>query len=204
MNKYNYIAKTSELLIIPKADEPVKGAKRWELTYGIFIRQKRVPKEEIGYVRFDAPPVLGAVTMYLFIQEEYRNRGFGTEVLKEMLQWCFYQRKVYEVEIRIPIEDDAFLHMIQKTPFVYRGREQGFEYYSAVKQKTAWLGLYLLIGILVGGMLGIVLGNVYIGFVIGVIAGVLAGGILDAGELKRREAILGRKDRKITFGREMK
>ena len=202
MNKDTYIIKTSELYVIPDSESAPEGASRWEKTYNIFLREKKKIKDNIGYMKFEGAPVLGAVTLNLFIGEKFRNRGYGRELLKDMLEWCFCQRDVYEVKIDIPTDSDAALHLVQKTPFVFRGKEKGTEHYSAIKQKTSWLGLYILIGVIVGSLLGILLSNFFVGIPSGIIAGLLAGGIMDSGENKRREEIMGRKERKVTFGKE--
>lgn len=202
MKSDTYIIKTSELYVIPDSENAPEGATRWEKTYNIFLREKKKIKDNVGYMKFEGAPDMGAVTLYLFIKEEFRNRGYGRELLKDMLEWCFCQRNVYEVKMDIPTDSDAAMHLVQKTPFVFRSEDKEVEHYSAIKQKTSWLGLYLLVGIIVGCLMGILLGNFFVGIPSGLIAGLLAGGIMDAGENRRREEVMGRKERKVTFGKE--
>ena len=62
-----------------------------------------------------------------------------------------------------------------------------------MKQKTAWTGVYLIIGIVAGLVLGFVFNNGWAGLGVGVFVAVILGGSMDFKERKYRESVTGKK-----------
>ena len=153
---------------------------------------------EAGLIRFEGAPELGKVVISFSVIERYRDRGYASRALKMMRDHLFWRGDIYEIEALVTLENDPAIHALTNAGFVYRSVENNdgvkTETYSITKPKSAWSGLYLLIGLIVGLTLGILMANLVIGLIMGVVAGLVTGAILDSRNQKKREDITGRKE----------
>lgn len=183
--KDNFCLKSDTLMITPSNREDL-----WESEWNIAFRKD--DKEQIGTATFAGEKLLGTVPLNVELMPKYRNRGLGTEIIRMMVNWAFLHKNIFEVVSKVEHENDKGVNALQKAGFVYRGIGEGkVETYSIVKAKTAWTGVYLVVGIFVGLLLGIVLNSLWLGFVIGIVASLCIGGIMDNSAAKYRESVTG-------------
>ncbi len=185
MSKKSFYLKSEILTITPSNEEDL-----WESDWIIAFRKGE--KEQIGTASFAGEKLLGAIPLKVELAQKYRNRGLGTEVIKMMVNWAFLHKNIYEVVSRVEHENDKGVNALQKAGFVFRGKEGNVETYSIVKEKTAWTGIYVAVGIIMGLILGLVFNNAWLGFAIGFISCLCMGKILDYNALKYRESVTGK------------
>ncbi|MBP5223117.1 MAG: GNAT family N-acetyltransferase [Lachnospiraceae bacterium] len=186
MAKSVYLQKSDKITIQPTDEQHL-----WDSDWVIALRDDGTA---IGTISFEGEKALGTVPLNIVLEERYRNRGFGTEAIRMMVDWAFLHKNVYEVTAVSEHENDKFVHALEKAGFVFRDGDRHIENYSIKKQKTAWTGLYLGIGIVLGLILGFVLNNFYAGMVVGVAVSTLIGAALDISAAKDREKVTGRKE----------
>lgn len=174
--------KTTNLFIIPTEEKD-----RWGTDYEVYLRNKKTPKELIGKMNFTGAPVHGRLEIKFEINREYKDHGYATEALKEITDWAFMQRGVYEIIAYVDHENDAALAVLTKAQYIYRSIEGKTETYSIVKPKSTWLGLYVCIGFFIGPAIGIVIQNPLLGTIIGMIACVTAGLVMDSKDKSERK-----------------
>lgn len=182
-----FTIKTKEMII-----EPVDEGNIWEGDWTITLREDK--PVQIGTASFAGDKLLGAVPICVTLSEQYRNRDYGTEVYKLMVEFAFGFKNIYEVTAVTDSDNDKCVHALEKAGFVRRKKEGKTETYSVIKPNSTWMGLYLYIGIIAGLVLGIVVGTLWVGMVIGVVLGVMIGAVMDTGAKKEREKVTGRKD----------
>ena len=185
MSKKSFYLKSEIITITPSNEEDL-----WESDWIIAFRKGE--KEQIGTASFAGEKLLGAIPLKVELAQKYRNRGLGTEVIKMMVNWAFLHKNIYEVVSRVEHENDKGVNALQKAGFVFRGKEGNVETYSIVKEKTAWTGIYVAVGIIMGLILGLVFNNAWLGFAIGFISCLCMGKILDYNALKYRESVTGK------------
>lgn len=185
MNKKSFYLKSEIITITPSNEEDL-----WESDWIIAFRKGE--KEQIGTASFAGEKLLGAIPLKVELAQKYRNRGLGTEVIKMMVNWAFLHKNIYEVVSRVEHENDKGVNALQKAGFVFRGKDGNVETYSIVKEKTAWTGIYVAVGIIMGLILGLVFNNAWLGFAIGFISCLCMGKILDYNALKYRESVTGK------------
>lgn len=188
MKKSNFCLKTDTMTITPSNMEDL-----WESDWIIAFRKG--DKEQLGTATFAGEKHLGTIPLYVELLPEYRNRGLGTEIIRMLVNWAFLHKNIFEVVSRAEHENDKGVNALQKAGFVYRGSEGTLETYSVIKGKTAWTGVYVIVGILNGMLLGVVFNNLWLGFVIGIIVSLCIGEIMDNNALKYRESVTGKNER---------
>lgn len=188
MKKSSFCLKTDTLTITPSNEDDL-----WESDWIIAFRKGE--KEQLGTATFAGEKRLGAVPLYVELLPEYRNRGLGTEIIRMLVNWAFLHRNVFEVVSSAEHENDKGVNALQKAGFVYRGSEGAVEKYSIIKEKTAWTGVYVIVGVLNGMLLGVVLNNLWMGFILGIVISLCIGEIMDNKALKYRESITGKSER---------
>jgi len=186
--KSRYTIKTKEFLI-----EPVDTENIWEGLWNITLLTEEKPVM-IGTATFAGEKLLGAIPVRVDLIEGYRNKKYGTEVFKLLVDFAFGFGNIYEVKAETEFENDKCRYALEKAGFVHRSLEHGIESFSITKPKSTWLGLYLYIGIIVGLVLGIVVGSTWVGLVIGIVIGFAFGTVMDTAAKKERERITGRQE----------
>lgn len=182
-----YAIKTKEMII-----EPVDDTGIWDCDWTITLR-KDTPVQ-IGTATFRGEKALGAIPVQVFLDEEYRNRDYGTEIYKLLVDFAFGFRNIYEVKGTTDRENYKCVYALEKAGFVLREKNKNIETYSIKKPKTVWMGLYVFIGIICGLMLGVVLGSSWAGLAIGLVFGLLIGGAMDAAANKERARVTGQNE----------
>lgn len=188
MKKSSFCLKNDTVMITPSNMEDL-----WESDWIIAFRKGE--KEQLGTATFAGEKRLGTVPLYVELLPEYRNRGLGTEIIRMLVNWAFLHRNIFEVVSSAEHENDKGVNALQKVGFVYRGSEGAVENYSIIKEKTAWTGVYAIVGILNGMLLGVVLNNLWLGFILGVVVSLCIGEIMDNKALKYRESVTGKSER---------
>lgn len=163
----------------------------WNADWEIFLNKEDV---KIGKLNFAGEKALGTVPLYMELEKQYRNKGYGTEAAIMIVDWLFHFPNVYEVSCEVDRENDKGVKALRKAGFVNRDGEGGgrMVHYSITKQKTSWTGLYLFLGIAIGLVLGIILQHAIAGMIAGVVIGVSIGLSLDVKANKAREKITGK------------
>lgn len=188
MKKNDFCLKSETITITPSNRDDL-----WESDWIIAFRKG--DKEQIGKVSFAGEKRLGSVPLNVELMPEYRNRGLGTEIIRMMVNWAFLHKNVFEVVSRVEHENDKGVNALRKAGFVFRGNEGKVETYSIIKEKTAWIGVYAVVGIVAGMILGIVINSVWLGFAVGFAASLCMGAIMDTNALKYRESVTGKNER---------
>ncbi len=189
-----YMIKSPYICITPSVDSD-----RWESDWIILHRKEK--NKPIGRVTFAGEKIMGSIPINLELDEPYRNKGYGTEVLKLMVEWAMSYRNIYEVVAVTEHENDKCICALEKAGFVFREEQGGIETYSITKPKTTWAGLYMLIGIIIGMIIGIVFENFGVGMAVGILAAVSIGVPMDMKEVKDREQVTGTKEQKAGTGK---
>lgn len=190
MMKNDFCLKSDTVTITPSDMENL-----WESDWIIAFRKGE--KEQLGTATFAGEKLLGTVPLNVELMPRYRNRGLGTEIIRMMVNWAFLHKNIFEVVSKVEHENDKGVNALQKAGFVFRGNEGKVETYSIIKRKTAWTGVYAVVGIFVGLILGIVINSVWLGFVIGLIASLSVGAIMDNNALKYRESVTGKSEHSV-------
>lgn len=188
MKKNDFCLKSETITITPSNRDDL-----WESDWIIAFRKG--DKEQIGKVSFAGEKRLGSVPLNVELMPKYRNRGLGTEIIRMMVNWAFLHKNVFEVVSRVEHENDKGVNALRKAGFVFRGNEGKVETYSIIKEKTAWIGIYAVVGIVAGMILGIVINSVWLGFAVGFAASLCMGAIMDTNALKYRESVTGKNER---------
>lgn len=187
MAKSKYTMTSGNLRLVPTDDDDI-----WESDWLVYLLQ---PEEiQIGVLSMEGEKANGTVPIRIEIPDKfYRNKGYGTAALKMMREWIFCHVDIYEIKATVDAENDACIHALEKAGFVQRYADKNTEVYSITKPKTAWLGLYLVIGIIAGAFLGVILEFPWAGLGIGLFFGITIGSYMDAQERKTRVKYTGKK-----------
>lgn len=169
---------------------------QWYTYWEILLRDRKKIVRNVGFAYFNGPAVRGEVELSLFIEPRDRDKGFGTEAIKALVEWVFLQKDIYEITTWVDFEKDAYVKVLYKAGYVFRHRDKEIkkERYSIIAPKSSWGGLYLIIGIVAGMMVGAFFGNFAIGVAAGVIVGILIGVILDNKIAEHRAEVTGKKN----------
>ncbi|MBP5282234.1 MAG: GNAT family N-acetyltransferase [Lachnospiraceae bacterium] len=182
---HKHVVKTPKVTIIATDDNDI-----WNADWNIYKTDNE--EEKIGVISFAGEKVLGTIPIHLEIEEQYRNQGYGSDVVAAMSSWLFHFKNIYEIKAETDRENDKAVKVLKKNGFVFRDGEGRTEYYSRTKPKTAWTGLYLFLGIFLGFILGIVFSHIVTGMIIGIVIGVSIGLSLDSKANKEREKVTGK------------
>ncbi|MCR4762658.1 MAG: GNAT family N-acetyltransferase [Lachnospiraceae bacterium] len=176
-NSLRFPLVSDHLLFRPEKEEDL-----WNGSW--IVQQRDGTRDTIGSMRIGGSKVPGEVIICVDLAPEYRNRGYGAEIFYFMAKFVFRFRDLREICAVCEHENDRCVHALEKAGYVFREHKDGRDYYSMKRQKSAWAGLYLSVGITAGFVLGIVLSNPWVGTVAGVVTGAFVGLILDSMEKK--------------------
>lgn len=189
------MAKKSRYSIVTKSMviDPVDESNIWEGDWTITVFDDMKKPIQIGTATFAGNKEYGTVPVSITLDEEYRNKKYGTEAFKLLVDFAFGFRNIYEVQAVTERENDKCRYALEKAGFVYRSKEGAMETLSVKKPKSTWMGLYVYIGLLCGLVIGIVISSNWVGLVIGLVIGLFVGGIMDSAAKKEREKVVGHK-----------
>lgn len=177
--------KSPRITIAPSNEQDLWNSD-WE------IRLTKEPDKKIGTASFIGEKEMGTIPLTVDIEKEYRDQGYESEAITMMVNWAFHFGNIYEVRSQADREDDFRVRALKKSGFVFRSNEGRQEFYSIVKAKTAWTGLYLFIGIFLGLIFGLVFSHLLVGLIVGVVIGVSIGLSMDLAANKEREKVTGK------------
>jgi len=183
-----YTIITKNMVIEPDDKENV-----WEGDWTISIFDEMKKQIPIGKASFAGVKEYGTIPVRVELDEEYRNRKYGTEAFKLLVDFAFGFKNIYEVKAETDYENDKCRYALEKAGFVHRSKEGHIETLSIIKPRTTWLGLYLYIGVVCGLVIGIVVANSWVGLAIGIVIGLFLGSIMDTAAKKEREKVVGHK-----------
>ncbi|MCR5092878.1 MAG: GNAT family N-acetyltransferase [Lachnospiraceae bacterium] len=172
MGKLKFPLVTDHLLIRPTDEKRI-----WTEEWTISLKDR--PEEPIGTLTFAGERVAGEMPIRVELKPEYRDQDYGSEVFYFMSRFVFRFRDLREITAVCEHENDLCVHALDKAGYVFREHNDGRDYYSMKKSKTAWTGLYVFIGFIAGLAMGVVFSNLWVGLLTGVIAGTIFGYVLD-------------------------
>ena len=143
----------------------------------------------IGDLGFKGAPKKGTVELGYGVRKEYEGKGYTTEAVGAMIDWAFSQDGVYAIEAEAG--NAASAHILEKRGFQKVGDGEEGPRYRREKPKSAWMTVYMCLGLSIGMSLGSISDNMTIGMCIGMCAGMGIGLLLDDQEKKRRAQVTG-------------
>lgn len=176
-----YLLKAREFTISPTNESDI-----WESKWNIVHKES---EKIIGWVSFEGHKEAGTIPFSIWLEEGYRDRDYGKQAIRMMVDFAFLHSNIYEVKTECEHENDAYIVALEKSGFVYRDKDSNAETYSIIKQKTSWLGLYIILGVAAGLVLGILLNVLWAGLIVGLIFGLIIGAVLDSKEKAQRKKV---------------
>lgn len=160
--------------------QPLNEAELWKGQWSIIPIHGGT--DPIGHFEFVGDRNKGELGISVELDENYRNQGYGEEVFYAIAQFVFRIRSINEINAVCDQDNHRCIHALEKAGYIRRDHKDHQYYYSKKKDKSAWTGLYLAIGMIAGMILGLAISNLWIGFGIGILAGFVIGRFLDARE----------------------
>ena len=157
--------------------QPQNVDKLWEDEWSVTLKDDT--GKTAGRFHFEDAGLDGELTLFLDIEPEYQRPGFGAEIYSAIAEFVFKFPELKVVRTSCRHENDDLVHSLEKAGYVRRKNENGSDFYSIRKQKTAWAGLYMIIGLIAGFIIGITISNLYVGTFSGVVIGTIIGYVLD-------------------------
>lgn len=153
-------------------------------------------KQCIGYVGFKGQEVDGSVEIGYGIDEAYRNKGYCKEVLKAIVEWVFSEENIYFIEAETEDSNEASKKVLASLEFKADGEGEEGPRFVLERPVTAWMPIYMCIGVGGGMSFGLALNNSSMGMCIGICIGLLIGAALDSQEKKKREELKSKREEK--------
>lgn len=168
---------TKHFFISPKNEKNLWG-EEWSICF------KDGDKENIGSLHFEEAGFHGSVKMFVELDPPFVEERNISEVYYAMSRFIFRFREMREICTFCRHEDDKSVRGLEKAGYVLREFKDGNDYYSITKQKTAWTGAYVIIGMVAGFFIGIMISNLWAGTIAGVLIGTVIGYLMDKREKK--------------------
>ena len=143
------------------------------------VSLKNGEQESVGALRFFGPVTHGEVEVGVDLNSSYNKAPYYAEVFHSIARFVFRFHDIIEIKSSCRHEDDHLVRGLEKADYVRRETKDGYDYYSMKKQKSAWTGFYIFIGLIAGFMIGLVLSNLKLGLIAGVAIGALMGYLMD-------------------------
>ena len=158
----------------------------WNVPWKMLLKKEEVC---IGDLGFKGAPRKGTVEIGYGVQKEYEGQGYTTEALGAMIDWAFSQENVYAIEAEAG--NAASAHILEKHKFQRAGDGAEGPRYRREKPKSAWMSVYMCLGLSIGMSLGSISDNMSIGMCMGMGIGLCIGLLLDDREKKYRAEVTG-------------
>lgn len=143
----------------------------------------------IGNLSFRGPQKNGAVEIHCNVFEEYRNRGYATEAVKQAIDWAFSDEKVYFITAEIDDSNLALKRVLEKLDFSPSDSNKERNMYEKERDKPSWMVIFMSIGISCGIGIGNSIDNVGLGMCLGMCFGLAIGQVMDSSDRKKREKL---------------
>lgn len=183
--------KAGEIILVPEETENNSNSYNTVWTINKRLGNKAAPTEEFGKIWFSSEPNLGVVEIDFEIADQYVRMEYIRDALMALTEWAMSGKSIYEVTCMSKKSDQKRIEIIERAGYVYRSGNREEEKYSVMKQPTAWLGLYIIIGLVAGLTLGVVFGNMTMGLIAGLLVGLFVGSGLDAKAKDNRRKVTG-------------
>lgn len=111
------------------------NSKKWLVYIPVLIESNTL----VGSCGFKgAPNSEGIVEIGYEVVEKYRNKGYATEIVKQLIQIAFNHKKVTAVQANTSFENNISKQVLEKCGFEYVGKimEDGEEFNNWVLNKT--------------------------------------------------------------------
>lgn len=209
MRKKDPILKTKRLTITPMSNDELhnlinhtndKGLKQaycemlagceshpdmrlWYTPWKICMKENG---NEIGSAGFKGKAQNGAVEIGYGINTGYEGKGCATEAVKALIEWAFFQHDVYFVEAETTADNVASKRILEKLKFKPDAEGKEGPRFLLEKPASAFMSIYMCIGMSVGMCFGISSNNIAIGMCTGMPIGLCIGLLLDSADKKKR------------------
>jgi RimJ/RimL family protein N-acetyltransferase len=165
-------------------DDP--GYALWYTGWLVTLRQGGMP---VGLLGFHGPAADQTVELGYEIKEAFRGNGYCEEAVKALTNWAFGCEGVYFISVLAGEQNGASNHVLEKLKF-YRVESPvaGMNAWELERPASAWMSVYMCIGLAVGLSFGQALfNNIGIGLAIGLGTGLALGSGLDSQDRAARK-----------------
>ncbi len=166
------------------ADDPDQAL--WHTGWRITVKKTG---ETVGWIGFRGAPEDRTAAMEWHIDPRLREEGFDKEAAKRLSDWALTRESVYFVQVQADEDDTALNEALRELKY-YRVESpiQGKTHWELERPASAWLAIYLCIGLGAGISLGSALfDSEIIGMAIGAGAGLSLGAGMDAQDRAARK-----------------
>lgn len=132
-----------------------------------------------GKLDFDDSIFHGEIQLRVELHPDFDKSKFYEDIFFMMSRFIFRFQDLNEISTVCDDEAEQVINGLEKAGFVRRELKDGEYYYSMKRQKTSWVGVYIIIGMIAGFMVGILIENLWIGTISSVIVGALVGFTMD-------------------------
>ncbi|MEA4912662.1 MAG: GNAT family protein [Oscillospiraceae bacterium] len=203
--------KTKRLLLRPLTDEALAARRDAETdahmkkAYGEMLDGcLRAPKDRLWFTEwsielktgeciggfcFKGPAVNGEAEIGYEIAEAQRRQGYAFEAIHAAMEWAYGCDGVYFVSAETEPGNTPSQKLIEKLGFTPDGVGAEGPRYIREKEPSAWMSVYMCLGMGVGLCFGTALGNLTLGMCCGMPLGVAVGLALDAQDKRKRESL---------------
>lgn len=182
--------KAANLVILEKCRADEENA-LWYLPWKLFLRS--VPDTRIGTFIFNGPQEKGRISIYFEIDHEFEGAGYGSEVVKKMVDWALNQPDVYFIDAIAEYDNYRARRILQKTGFVKEDMEEEGTHFVFATPAISYSSVYVLIGLAIGMAISLYIGGMMLGLAIGLAIGMCFGIYLDILDVRHRKKVLGYK-----------
>lgn len=158
----------------------------WYTAWKICLKENG---EEIGSAGFKGVQPDGAVELGYGINHGFAGRGYATEAAKALIDWAFSQDNVYFVEAGTSPDNAASRRILEKLKFQPDGEGAEGPRFLLEKPASAWMSIYMCLGMSVGMCFSAAFDNIAIGLCLGLSIGLCLGLSLDAADKKKRDKL---------------
>jgi len=157
----------------------------WYAAWKIMLRETG---ETVGNIGFKGEPDDKTVEIGYGVPDRYRGQGYATEAVKALCEWAFSKDGVYFVRAITEIGNAASERVLETNKFKrIDGAEDGQTLWELEKPASAWMVIYMCLGLSVGMSLGLsVFDNSTLGMSIGLAIGLTLGILLDGQDKNNR------------------
>lgn len=224
MIKKEPILKTKRLIIAPMsdtelhdlidqtADEGLKQAygemlmgceshpdkRLWYTAWKICLKESG---KEIGSAGFKGAQTNGAVELGYGINSGFEGKGYATESAKALIDWALSQEDVFFVEAKTAPDNAASMRVLEKLKFRSDGEGAEGPRFLLEKPASAWMPVYMCIGMSVGMCFGSSFDETTLGMCLGMSIGLCIGISLDGTDKKKRESLKAKR-RQDEYGKQ--
>lgn len=132
-----------------------------------------------GELGFDDSIFNGEIQLRVELDAGYDLSKFYDDIFFMMSRFIFRFQDLNEVSTVCDDEDDHRIKGLEKAGFVRRELKDGVYNYSMKRQKTSWVGVYIILGMIAGFMVGVVIDNLWVGTIASVLIGAIVGFLMD-------------------------